>query len=454
MGPDHLPFFLFLFSLIIRSFYGYFSHYTEDEARLWQLGFFAIENKTVINHGMPVVYSFSLLPGSFQSLLASLPLFFSRSPFSLIVFIQILNGFSQLFFYKWITSLFPKFKNIFVFCFFIFSPWSILFSYAWNPSYLPIFSVLYAYGLTLLFKEKSLLIEKFDSHTAGHFFVLTPLLLTLQINLEVIPIVFFTFLLLAFKMIPRPSFLVFSASQLPSALTLMPWVLYKFGFSELDQPHWGFTQPVSHNIVFHFSNVFDGPHLILRLLSLVTGDTVNRFESGFLSQHLVLYPFVIFGESISVFFILISISFYFSKSRWKNAFEFLLLKKNFSLSPFFEKFDFVCLVLPFVLIFSTIFSITNLGVHSLVCFFFISYYVFFRQTQKFDLLFLFQKKKFILSYLSISLFYSLIAGGSFRSTFDMIDKYAPLICQGKQFAQLSGEFKDTAFLLCPYYQKN
>lgn len=150
-----LPFFLFLFSLIIRSFYAYFSHYTEDEARLWQLGFFAIENKALINHGMPVIYSSSLLPGSFQSLLASLPLVFSRSPFSLILFIQILNGFSQLFFYQWITSLFPKFKNIFVFCFFIFSPWSILFSYAWNPSFLPIFSILYAYGLTLLFKKKN-----------------------------------------------------------------------------------------------------------------------------------------------------------------------------------------------------------------------------------------------------------------------------------------------------------
>lgn len=267
-----------------------------------------------------------------------------------------------------------------------------------------------------------------------------------------IPIIIFTFLLLVFKMIPRPSFFAFFISQLPSALTLMPWFFYRLGFSKLDQPYWEFTQPVSHNIVFHFSNIFDGPHLLLRLLSLVTGDTVNRFEAGFLSQHLILYPFVLFGEIVSVFFILVSVSFYFSKKRWGNAFEFLLFKKNFSLSLFFEKFDFVCLLLPFFLIFSTLFSITTLGIHSLVCLLFISYYVFFRQAQAFELLFLFQKKNFILSYLSVSLFYSLIAGGSFRSTFDMIDNYAPLICQGKQFSHLNGDFKKTSSLLCPYYQ--
>ena len=70
-------------------------------------------------------------------------------------------------------------------------------------------------------------------------------------------------------------------------------------------------------------------------------------------------------------------------------------------------------------------------------------------------------------YILITVSYSLIAGASFRSTFNLIDKIAPYICNGQdiqtalQKAQLTikddsraTSLRSTATMLCPYYKNN
>ncbi len=485
---------LFIFSIFIRIIYGYYSHYTEDEARVWQLGYYVLKNSFPLNHGMPVVYTYSLIPGSFQSILSSIPLFISKSPLSLIIFIQIINAFAQLFIYKWITTLFTEFKNIFTFIFIIFSPWSILFSYAWNPSFLPIFSIAYIWGVTSLFQEKERLIanefvggarsavykkaKRYTSDAAtnrklicekshkffNYIVLLSPLFLTLQINLQVAPLILFTVFLFIFKILPKPSFLTIICSQIPAIITWLPWISYKLGRTPLDEPTWGFTHPVSQSIQLHLSYILDAPHLLLRLLSLVTGDTVNRFERGFLTQHKFIIPLVIIGEICSIIIILVSITFYFSKTRWKKLYVIIFHKSDISTYHLLEKIDFICLLLPIFLIISSLFSVTTLGVHSLLFIIFIPYYVFFRRVQEINLFNVMTLNKIFYPYIFITLAYSLIGGASWRTTFNMVDKIAPHVCHGEDIEnalqksgiivkeeKVKGDLNYTASLLCPFY---
>ncbi|RDB36317.1 MAG: hypothetical protein DCC88_05940 [Spirobacillus cienkowskii] len=191
---------LFFTCLIFRIFFGYYFQYTQDEGRLWQLGFYTFKNMEPINHGMPVVYSNSLIPGYFQSLFVSFPMFISTSPFSMIVYIQFLNLIFCVFLYFWIAFLFKQFKNIYVFAFIVFSPWNIYGSQAWNAALMPFFSLFIVLGLTLVFSKKYV--------NFGVFLCLSIPLLALQINLQFMTLIVLLIFLYVFGFMPKPKFLL------------------------------------------------------------------------------------------------------------------------------------------------------------------------------------------------------------------------------------------------------
>lgn len=445
---------LLFISLCVRCIYGYYSHYTEDEARMWQLGYEFILQKKWINHGMPIVYSNSLLPGSFQSIVASIPLWLNPSPFALIVFIQALNLLSSVLLYSWIVALFPRFQNRMVFCFFIFSPWSIMFSYAWNPSYMPFFSIIFILGLTKVFQHTQI--------QWGLFWALFPLFLMMQLNFQALALICLLLCLICLRLVPLPSLPTLFASQIVSALTLLPWFMYKLGYATLSEPTWKkFVAPVEGNLQLNLQNILTAPHIFLHLVSFASGHTVNRFEHGFLQNHPVLLPFVIVGEVLSFLIIIFGASFYFSAKRWRILGRVLAFKNKKTLSVY-DKFDIVCLLIPIIYTVLVLFSVTTFGVHSFLCVFFLSYYILFRRLNELDLFSVFNHKKFWSFYISLTVAYSIIGGASFRLTYDMVIEFIPYYCWGPgietgadhlQIPMSKGLFcdiKHATKIFCPY----
>ncbi len=448
---------LFLICLVLRIFCGYYSHYTEDEARLWQLGFYAFKDMSPINHGMPVVYSNSLIPGYFQSLFASIPMFFSTSPFSMIVYIQFLNLIFCVFLYLWITFLFKQFKNIYVFAFIIFSPWNIYFSNAWNASLATFFSLFVILGLTLVFYKKHV--------NFGVFLCLLIPPLALQTNLQFLIIIVLLGVLFLIKLFPFPRINVLVFSQIPAILTLYPYFLIKLNLVKLDEPTWGFLDSASKNLKPDIYNLLNAPHTFYKLMSFSTGDLYNRFEKGFLSNNLYLIPLLFIIELMSFVIIFINVSFYFSKKRWSILFNVRNLAKNNKLT-IMDKFDIICLIVPIIIVFLSLFSVTKkLPNHSLLCVFFVSFYILFRRLSELKFDFLDKYKKIIIFYISIAAVYSVIASASFRTTYDMYKKIAPVYCKSQdiKYAIENIGFKTlikenlysgmayTSSLLCPYY---
>ncbi len=325
----------------------------------------------------------------------------------------------------------------------------------------------FIWGITLFFRSNSPENPSKSSHFSyPYFLILTPLLLTLQINLQVMCLIVFTMLLILFKIIPRPSILTLVCSQIPAAFTFMPWVLYKYGFTKLDEPFWNYTHPITQSIEFHPSYILDAPHLLLRLLSFVSGDTWNRFGQGFLHSHPAIMPFVLLGEIASFALVLIAVTFYFSKTRWRIVGEVFLLKNSLKGLSLCDKLDFICITLPLLLMLLSLFSITPLGVHSLLCLNFVGYYVFFRRVQELQLLPFLQQKKIMIPYLFLTVSSSVAGGASFRPNYHLIHTFAPYSCKGMSIEEalplvhmsipegemdLKGRIASTSQLLCHYF---
>lgn len=444
---------LLIASLVIRCVYGYYSHYTEDEARMWQLGYELIQKKEWINHGMPIVYSNSLLPGSFQAIVASLPLWISASPFALIVFIQALNVLTSVMLYQWIVGLFSRFRNLLVFAFIIFSPWNILFSYAWNPSYMPFFAMVFVFGLTKVFQGKQV--------QWGLFLASMPLLLMMQLNFQALVLVLLLLCLLCVRLVPLPSILTLVSSQILSVLTLLPWFLYKLGYAALSEPTWGFIDPVKSNIQLNLQNILTAPHIFARLVTFASGHTVNRFEHGFLASYPVLLPFVIVGEVLSFLIIILGATFYFSLRRWRLFGQVFSFRKKETLS-LYDRFDVICLLIPIIFTVLVLFSVTTFGVHSFLCAFFLSYYILFRRLEELGLFAIFKYKKFWSFYIALTVAYSVVGGASFRLTYDMVVKLIPYACGERGLdagvaelqiplsSGLRADIHNTTKILCPY----
>jgi hypothetical protein len=411
-----------------------------------------------INHGMPVVYSNSLIPGYFQSLFASVPMFISTSPFSMIVYIQFLNLIFCVFLYFWITFLFKQFKNIYVFAFIVFSPWNIYGSQAWNAALMPFFSLFIVLGLTLVFSKKYV--------NFGVFLCLSIPLLALQINLQFMTLIVLLIFLYVFGFMPKPKFLLVFWSLIPSAITLYPFVLMKLNLMKYDEPTWGYLNVVTQNLKLNLNNILEINYLFYRLMTFSTAELLSRFEDGYLRNNYYIWPFVFFGMTISIIIVIINLSFYFSKARWKlffNSFNF----KNKDYLTIIEKFDIICLIIPFIVVFLSLFSITRIPKHGLLCVFFVSYYILFRRLYELKYSFIFDFKKSIVFYIVVTSMYTFFAGSSYRLLYSMVVKIAPIYCDNKDISnaiEKAGYKKDkllskenyevteTAISqICPYY---
>lgn len=357
--------FIFISSFVIRAIYAYYSWYIRDQARVFDLGYKIYKYHILPIQGSPVVYTNSLLPGSLQAILASIPLYFSGGhPYSIILFVQLLNLFACLIIYNIYRNLFHTINKYFMFSFIILNPMNIIYSYGWNPSFIIIFSSLYFLGIAKLCQNKN--------SKLGLFLALFPHLLILQLNLQFLILVILTIVLLIRKIIPVPSFKMLILSALPGIITLSPMIVEKLFYKRGVDANWNLNGNLFDNVKLHFENIFSYFHIVARFLSFATGETTRNLGEGFIKHHPQIWLFFLIGMIGTAFIFFMSIFFYLDKSKWRVFFKDIA-----SLSAL-EMLDCVLIYLPIIATILFVFSVTPPTTHKIWSLFPFCFYPFFR----------------------------------------------------------------------------
>jgi hypothetical protein len=467
---------IFIVSLSVRLIYGYYSWYIRDQARIFDLGFSIFKYHNIPIHGSPVVYSDSLLPGSLQGILASIPLFISNgNPYSIIVFVQVLNLIACVIIAKTYSNIFEKIDKKFIFAFILLNPMNIIFSYAWNPSFMIIFTSLFFLGLQKVFKNKN---DQF-----GLFLIYFPHLLLLQLNLQFLILSVLLVVLIIKRIISFPSIKILSISIMPGIVTLTPYVLDKVFLSSIGNNSWNLKGNIFENIQFHPENLISFFHVTARFLSFSTGEVSRNLGHGFIASTPLIWPFFIIGMLGSIFIFIFSILFYLSKNHW------LVILKSENKLDIFQKMDFFLLLLPIITTLLFLFSITPPTTHKIWSLFPFCFYPFFRsinyltnenniefpiffqkikrivEIKYFKNIFVFFRyniKKIITLYITSTLLYSCFGGSLISTNYAYIIKNSKIFCSEtprdkiqniiKNEYDVNREEEYTFSLLCEYWE--
>ncbi|WGL58508.1 hypothetical protein QEJ31_08135 [Pigmentibacter sp. JX0631] len=361
--------FIVLLSLIIRCWYGYYSWYIRDQARIFDLGFKLFNENILPIHGSPVVYVDSVLPGSLQGILAAFPLFFSAgNPYGIICFAQIINLISCIILALIYSRIFNKLNKLFIFFFIVLNPMNIIYSYAWNPSFLILFTTLFFLGIYKVIENK-------DSNL-GNYLLYFPILFMLQLNLQFLIYPVLISILFFKKMIKIPKFSIFSLAVLPGFIFLLPYLIDKFSNKSKPVNNWNLNGNFLDSINFNFENIFSYFHILIRLISFSASEVTRNINKEYLFNSPLLLPFFIFSIIITVFIIVFSALFYLYKNAWKSL---ILNTTKFKIE---DKFNFVLITIPIITTILFVFSITPPSTHKIWSLFPFSFYPLFFMINK------------------------------------------------------------------------
>lgn len=444
-------------SFIIRCIYGYFSLYNCDQTRVFDLGYQIYKFHILPTQGSPVVYTNSLLPGSLQSILAAIPLYFSGGhPFSIIVFAQILNLISCIIIYKIYNTLFPSISKYFMLAFIVLNPMNIVWSYGWNPSFMILFSTLFFLGVVKIIHNKY---DKF-----ALFLVLFPHLLILQLNLQFLILAVALIILIFRKIIPMPSFKILFYSLIPGIITFLPYAKEKIFGQHIKTNNWNMNGNLLGNIDLNFSNILSYPHILARFISFSTGETTRSLGEGFIKNHIWIYPFLILGMLGVTFIFIIAAFFYLDKNKWACFFNNTLKFTTF------EKLDLVLIYLPIISTFLFVFSVTPPTTHKIWIMFPFCFYPFFRILTQYEykiksilysvsiVLYRIRFKLFAI-YLFCALLYSTIGAAYLQPNFANVYKGSVNFCKAKSLQDVNevlktvdpGSKEYAMAMLCQYW---
>ena len=452
-------FFISALSLLTRAVYSYHSWYIRDQARVFDLGFQIYHNHILPIQGSPIVYTNSLLPGSLQAILASIPLYLSGgNPFSIILFVQFLNFISCLIIYKIFSNLFINLNKYYLFPFIVLNPMNIIFSYGWNPSFIIIFSSLFFLGLVKVCDNRNSKI--------GLFLVFFPHLLIMQLNLQFLILAVLTFVLILRKIIPLPPFRILILSIFPGMLTLFPFILNRIFHQNISGNNWNMNGNIFSNIQFHFKNLFSYFHVLARFLSFSTGETTRNLGHHYIKMHPEMWLFFMIGMIGTAFIFVTAVLFYIDKNKWKIFF------KSTQSMLLLEKLDLILLYIPIIASVLFIFSVTPPTTHKIWSLFPFCFYPFFRVLCSDNVFLLAFKRKFqfiysnqskiIPIYIASVLIYSSIGGTTIPTNFSQIYKESKIFCNtesekeiGNYLNQLDNSTKEyTMSLMCQYWNSN
>lgn len=353
---------LFVFSLVIRIFFGLKTEFNADHLQIYNLGYDLYHNHIIPAYGAAVVYTDTKLLGSFQGFLAAIGLVFSKgNPYGLIYFVQLYNAFACLVIYFIYKNIFPKFNKYYLFVFIMFLPLNFMVSSAWNPAFIPLLSSLYLYGLLRILNHKT------DFYS--YFLLLFPHLLIFQLNLQFIILVGLTIILFCLKIIPIPKVKYVLLSQIPGLLFLIPTFIDKCkNISNITENIT--SQPdLIQNIQFHPERVFDFFQVLFKFISFGTGE---MFRLHYYPIHnYVVWPIFIFALSINAGLFLIGFLFYCRKETWD-------IKTGLKSSTTLQKLDFIVLIIPFLTTALFVFSVIKMKLHTIWILFPFAFYPIFR----------------------------------------------------------------------------
>lgn len=313
--------------------------------------------------GGPIFYTATELPGSLFPLLVGTPLFLSNGDvIGSALFCGLLNFISALITYQLMKELFPKINRFGLYVFILFAPWGILFTNIWNPSFLHPFAAIFFYSLWRTINNPRSFWAAFGMSFS--------LICVLQIHLSFVLFVGITVISVLLKIIKAPNFKGLLTGGALGTVFLIPYVIEKLNQNE---SLFGF---LSSNTNFQFKTVFlqlkELPSFFLRYASFPTGETTRFFASGkgvlgvieLMNQHLWLWPFFIFGFSLSLVMLFTSFRFYFRKwtlslGHYKTA---------------HQKFELLAFIIPLMTAASFLFSVKNPSAHTFWILYPISFY--------------------------------------------------------------------------------
>jgi hypothetical protein len=357
---------LCLLSLALRMGLSWFSDFGDDSVRLYDqaLDFYLFGE--IAKEGAKVVYSDTALPGSLQSLLTGIPLWFSSGmPIGVALSLAILNWLAMILTYFILQSLFLNIPMNFLAPWILFSPWSLIHVPIWNPSYLPFLFVLFWLALLKIeLKPKDFL----SSFSIGLIFILI-----LQLHLSFILLPLFLFLFFLLKRIELPSVKGALLGVTLGTITLIPFLKNKLMIPTDAEKVGSFF---FRNIVFRGEIFQDFGIIFSRLLSFPTAE-VSRFVGsrrgysgvlGHLQENLFFIPIFLVAISFSIWLLWKGLRFYWNKNRWKAIF-----KRGQSDEPM-AGMDAWLLTLPFLLTLLFSFSIKAPSAHTFWIIFPLSFY--------------------------------------------------------------------------------
>jgi len=342
-----------LISLSLRLGYCRYTNFERDEAAIYESALEFYQSGKLSSVGAEVVYSKTRLPGSLQGLLMGVPLFFSNGlPIGAAYFTAGLNFIAALILFLIYRQWFPRLDRIWLFTFVVFAPWLMVFTKLWNPSFLPVFSALFFWGISILFKN--------GKSIPGAFCISFSILMTMQLHLSFVLLAALAIGVMVFRLIPIPDWRGLLAGTIFGGFTLAPYLLERF--TRTSETSNSF---LSSNIVFEPENSIYFLKIFLRFISFATSDTIRFFARGggvnrtVEAMNLVplLWPALVVGMLTSVFLIGLGLSFYIKKGNYR------LFKRLGSLNAR-EKMDLLVLVTPFLTCIFFLFSIKGPSAHT------------------------------------------------------------------------------------------